>query len=502
MPGGAHSTAPEAVATLPWSDRMPPEADVAIVGGGFSGLMTLVHVLGLAPRARIVLLERRPTRTPGVAYGACDPAHLLNVPADRMGATTADVGGFHAWLERRMPGRFAPGAFAPRRLYGAYLLELVAARLAPERHRVCLVRDAVVHVEPAPEGFELLTASGRTCVARCTVLAPGIPPGRAPWARSAAGAPRRLLRPDPWDAGAFEGVPAEAPVLIVGSGLTAIDVVLALRERGHRGAVTMVSRNGKLPLPHAAAGEPAHRFERAQLAGGPARVLHAIRHAARERTAAGLGWQGALDAVRPFTTEIWRAWSGEERQRFLRHARPMWEVHRHRVPRDILARLEDARRAGLLDVVRGSLRALGADGSGMVRAAIALHGGGTRTLDVARVFNCIGPATSVRQTADPLLRSLFASGMARSDAAGLGVHADDAGRVVSEGGTVDPRLFLVGALRRADVWESTAVPELRAQCEGVAHEVARILDAGEGAATAAPRGESDAHGTRVLEGCG
>lgn len=524
----AAPAAASATAALPWTDRLPPDADVAIVGGGFSGLMTLVNVLERAPRARVVLLERRPTRTPGVAYGACDPTHLLNVPADRMGATTANTAEFHAWLERRAPGQYAPGAFAPRKLYGQYLLELVAARIARERHRLCLVRDAVVHVEHAPEGFELLTASGRTCVARCAVLAPGIPPARAPWAQIASDAPRRLLMPDPWDAGAFDGVPAEAPVLIVGSGLTAIDVALALAERGHRGVITMVSRNGRLPLPHALPCEAAHRFERVDVAGGPAAVMRAIRGAARERMAAGLGWQGALDAVRPFTTEIWRSWNAAERQRFLRHARPMWEVHRHRVPRPVLERLAEAERAGRLVLLRGQLVALGAGGAdgaaggggaAAVRATIALHAGGTPEIECVRVFNCIGPATSVRHTADPLLRSLLASGLAVSDAAGLGMLADDSGRVVTESGAVDPRLFLIGALRRADVWESTAVPELRVQCERVAGEVAQLVavssDGADCAARDGARQGADARsavgahaphpadpGDLGLEGCG
>lgn len=495
-----------AIPPLPWTDHLPPAADVAVIGGGFSGLMTLVHLVRHAPRARVVLLERRPARTPGVAYGACDPVHLLNVPAGRMGCTTENPGEFLAWLEAHAPGQFTAGSFAPRRLYGRYLMEQVHRRLQEAWDRVTLVRDAVVHLDRTVDGFELLTASGRICAAGCVVLAPGIPPARAPWAETlTAQVPRQLLVADPWEAHALQGVAADAPVAVVGSGLTAIDVVLGLRARGHHGLVTMISRNGRLPLPHGTSGDAPHEFTAAQLAGGPVRVLDAVRRAVRERAARGQGWQPVLDALRPYTTEIWRTWSTRQRASFLRHARPMWEIHRHRAPRPVLDDLVQQMGAGTLHLVQGVLTRITADG-GTDRVRVE-YAPGPRTgasssvaVSVSRVYNCIGPATSIRHTADPLLRSLMSAGLATPDPAGLGLLTEPDGRLhapdprgrgalweptMGAGGVpgdaagniseVGPLLFLVGALRRADAWESTAVPELRVQCEQVAQMVARQL---------------------------
>ncbi len=488
-------------ASISWSDRLPPDADAVIIGGGFSGLMCLAHLADRSPEARIVLLERRSTRTPGVAYGGCDPWHLLNVPADRMGATTADVGGFHAWLERAMPGRFKAGDFAPRQLYGRYLLSIVAAGVESRWKRVCFVRDAAVHLDHSLDGMEVVTASGRTCTSSCVVLAPGIPPARAPWSLVSKGAPRSLLVVDPWDAGALVGVPTDGEVLIVGSGLTAIDVVLSIRERGHRGRITLASRNGKLPLPHATPGEGGHVFSEEELNGGPSSVLAAIRRAARHRVRSGLGWQGAIDGVRPFTARIWAGWSNADRQQFLRHARSAWEVHRHRVPRTVSAQLAELQSAKTLQLVRGRLSDLTGTDNGLVRASLECAGGEVRHLAVARVFNCIGPTTSVRHTSDPLLRSALASGMACGDTAGLGLLTDPDGRVLSTEGVADSRLFLVGALRRADAWESTAVPELRVQCEQVAARVAEFLHASGGGIVSRVR-QLHAAAESASEGCG
>lgn len=465
--------------TLPWTDRASEELDVAIVGGGFSGMMTLVELLKSMPTARIALFERRQRPAPGVAYGACDAGHLLNVPAGRMGAFVDDVGGFHRWLEEREPGRYGAGDFVPRRLYGTYLVELVVdaldAAARDGRTRANLVRDAVVHMERLPTRVELLRASGVTCVARAVVLAPGLPQARAPWVASDQGVPRHLLATDPWDAHGYEGIARDAEVLVVGSGLTAVDVVLSLRRHGHRGRVVMVSRNGRLPLAHARPGEPVEQLDDAVVHGSPRDVLRALRDAARRRADAGLGWQAVLDALRPHSSAIWHRWSTADRTRFLRRLRPFWEIHRHRAPWEVLGQLESMRSAGTLELVRGTIASLDSNGADEARVTVRSPERGVLNLRVARVFNCVGPAMGVRDTVDPLLGSMLRTGLATCDDAGLGFRTDDRGHLRGADGQCDLRFVLVGALRRGELWESTAVPELRAQAKQAATEVAAFV---------------------------
>ena len=480
---------------LSWSEALPPDADVAIVGGGFSGLMTLVHLVRLVPDGRFLVLERRPRALPGPAYGGCDQEHLLNVPAGRMGAFADDAGAFHRWLEALHPGRWSADDFVPRALFGRYLTDLVSAELANARGRACLVRDAVVHVERMPAGVELLLASGRSCAAGSLVIAPGLPPARTPWTHVDHGAPRRALVPDPWEPGSFAGLEPSAEVLVMGSGLTAIDVVQGLRRAGHRGVVRLVSRHGRLPLPHARPGEPALAVPRERFEGGPLQVLRSLRALARERVASGLGWQGALDAVRPHVTSIWRAWTPAQRRSFLRLARPMWEIHRHRAPRAILEDMERQLRSGMLTLERGELVELRPDADGGVRATFRTRAGASFDRSAARIFNCIGPGMSVRDTVDPLVGSMLRSGTVSADPVGLGLHTDGEGRLVRADGAADERMHLVGALRRGDLWETTAVPELRVQAEAVARALAGRISA--------PGGARDpATSATVPEGCG
>lgn len=516
-------------ASLPWVETAPEELDVAVVGGGFSGLLTLVHLRRAHPRARLALFERRARCGPGVAYGACGPTHLLNVPAGRMGAFPDEVAGFHRWLESRWPGRFTAGEFVPRRLYGEYLVELAISSLgtaddpeaAASPRNTWLVRDAVVHIERLPTRFELLRASGSTCVARGVVLAPGLPQARAPWTAVDQGVPRHLLVSDPWEERGYEDLVPEAPVLVVGSGLTAVDVVLELRRRGHCGSILMLSRNGRLPLPHALPGEPPEVMDPLHALVGrgtdssamgraatneasagvepsddsdrrptPSAVFRAVRAAVRRRRAQGLGWEAVIDALRPRTTEIWRGWTSTERRSFLRRLRPFWEIHRHRAPRDVLATLEALRVSGVLSVERGAIVRLEARGADALRVTVSSGAGdrrsrpdqaaaqrSTQSLEVARLFNCVGPAMGVRDTIDPLLGALLRSGVARPDDTGMGFECDDDGRLISAGGVTDPGIVLVGALRRGTLWESTAVPELRVQAKRAAEALGEVVAA-------------------------
>jgi uncharacterized NAD(P)/FAD-binding protein YdhS len=436
--------------------------------------MTAVHALRAAPEATAVVFERLPRARPGVAYGGADEAHLLNVRADRMGLASDEVGGFAAWLERSAPGRHAPSDFVPRRLFGDYLNERLGAMVEALRPRITLVRGDVVAVCPHADGFALRLAGGELTIAKATVLAVGLPVPRAAWASDADGVV------DPWSPNAFEALDDDAPVIVVGTGLTALDVLVSLARRGHRGPVTCVSRNGRFPLPHADHAPPGAAAalpvapQRAELLQGPLSALRTVRVAALAAMAAGRPWQEAIDAVRPHTTAAWRAWSDRDRERFLARIRPLWEIHRHRAPRPVLALVDELRSAGRLELLRGTpLRVEGGPRQCLVEVRTA--SGAIVQRSGARVFNCIGPAMRVSEHPDTLMRSLLADGLVSTDAAQIGICADAQGRTIDAGGAPRPDLFVLGALRRGDLWESTAVPELRVQAEAVGAALARLL---------------------------
>ena len=350
-------------------------------------------------------------------------------------------------------------------------MELVDTALA--QHDVVIARESAVRLETTPRHVELLLGSGDSLRASAVLLAPGLPQARPPWRGLDDDVPAGFLVGDPWAPGALDGIDPERAIALVGSGLTAIDVVSSLRRRGHRGMITMISRSGRLPLAHASAAVQPATYSREELAKGAVSAMRAVRAAAMELSSRGLPWQGAIDGIRSQTAATWSAWSAEDRARFVRHMRSLWEIHRHRAPSHLLDDLEAQRRAGTLSIIRGQVRGLAASGAHL-RVAVEPDPGAVG-LTVARLINCAGPAQGIRQTIDPLLSSLLHSGLGSTDDLGIGLRTDPTGRLLRDDGTANERVWLVGALRKGDLWESTAVPELRTQVAQAVEGVSGLL---------------------------
>jgi uncharacterized NAD(P)/FAD-binding protein YdhS len=285
------------------------------------------------------------------------------------------------------------------------------------------------------------------------------------------GADNARVIADPWhDGGRLAEIAPDDEVLLVGTGLTAIDLALTLTARGQRRPIVAISRHGLLPCVHGAlAAVDRALVERAVSAildgSGLASSLRALRDAVR----AGADARAIVDGLRPHTPTLWRRLSRVERRRFLAHLRAYWDVHRHRLAPEIgdaVAKLVDEGRL----VVRAG-RLIGVRPIGGGRLLVDWRPRGVRrpaALRVDRVVNCTGPSSDLRAEAPPLLASLVAEGLARPCPLGLGLWVDSDERLVGREGQPHDRLRVVGALRRGEAWESTAIPELRAQAAAVA----------------------------------
>lgn len=415
---------------------------VAVVGGGFSGTMAAVQLARRGVAVRLFELGERVGR--GIAYGTNDPNHLLNVPAVKMSAWPDRPSDFADWLG------VEGGTFARRRDFGAYVASVLdgAEPVAVDRARV---EDAA----PAADGWVLRLSDGRQAKAAAVVLALGNEPPVLP--AELEGLP---VVANPWseEAGAAleQAAASNANLLLVGTGLTMVDVMLSLSARGHRGRVVAVSRRGLLPRAHAA-------HEPAPVAADelPLRNLLALWRWARKRSEAA-GFRAAIDSLRPHSIALWQALPLPERQRFLRHARPWWDVHRHRLAPEPAKQMDELVASGRLELVAGRLRAEGC------KPVIVLRGGGERMVEPDLVINCTGPLGDVRRSANPLLRRLLEQGLVAPDPLALGLLADGADRV-GQG------LWALGPLTKGMYWEMTAVPDIRAQAERVAATIAKEL---------------------------
>ena len=396
---------------------------VAVVGGGCSGVLVARELLRCSGDDVVLIDPGEPGG--GIAYGSAQPWHLLNSRAGAMSADPDDPGHFVRWAGT------TPAAFRPRAEYGRYLRSVLdeAAAAHPGRLRLHRARAAAI----APDAAVALD-DGSVIPADHVVLATGGPAS----ARQAVVHPRYIG--DPWRPGVLEALPADRPVLLVGTGLTAVDVALTLTADGRRTApVVAVSRRGLLPLTHTADAAPP-AVPSLDDCGTLRDVVRAVRAAA-----GGAGdWRPIVDGLRPYLDELWTALTPAEQDAFLRHLARPWECHRHRMAPEIGARVAQLRTAGLLEIRAGGVAAW----PGLA--------------DFAAVVNCAGPGR-LPAAAGPLVGGLLAAGLARVGPHGLGLDIDVDGRLIGAGGRAHDRLWVIGPLRRGARWETTAVPEIRAQ---------------------------------------
>jgi uncharacterized NAD(P)/FAD-binding protein YdhS len=465
--------------------RMPEGSTqvVAIVGSGFSGTATAIRLLRQGHRhsSRVVLIERGPEFGRGVAYAKSDYPYLLNVPASRMSATASDPDEFLRFA-RTKNATVTGEDFLPRRLYGEYLQHLLqqSAAGAPAGTTLeCLQADVVdLQADDADGRIDLRFADGTGLAANIVVLALGSPPAALPAAiRHAANWP--ALRNDPR---ASSAVPRRGPMLIIGTGLTMVDVVCAAVDRDPDIEIHALSRHGLVPpsqtqfRPDALADDSGML---AKSAGSARRLVAEMRRLAAHAERSGGDWREAVTLVRRGLPFLWSSLPIGERARFLRHARAYWDVHRHRIPGIALERIDALRRAKQLHVHAGRLVTLEERGDSVLATWLARRSGQRFTLDVAEVVNCTGPDYDVTRSSDPLWKALLARGMAVPDQLCLGIRTATDGALLGRDGIASTRVFYVGPMLRADHWEATAVGELRVHAQQLAnHLLDHILCSG------------------------
>jgi uncharacterized NAD(P)/FAD-binding protein YdhS len=455
---------------------------VAIIGGGFSGCMTVAHLLRRATRPiRIWLIEQRDRIGSGAAYSTPFLGHLLNVPAARMSALPDEPSHFLQWLRDRGHDT-RNDAFVPRSLYGEYIRSVLSTAQGSAAHGATLrqVTDEALDIEDAPGGGMIvhLARSGQIAVDHVVLATGNEPPGDIPGMDQQSKSSDRCIN-DPWDAAAIERIGVNDPVLLIGTGLTMIDVVLKLQSRGHVGAIHAVSRHGLLPTVHLEKplDRPAYRLSaRFDVPPtGARRLLRLVRDEVHEAQQRGGDWRDAVDALRPITTKLWQALSVSEQQHFLAHLRPFWDVHRHRAAAEVYALLNRRRSDSGLQITAGRILEIRCDAQG-IEARIAPQGSvQSQLVQSAYVVNCIGPQRDVRRSRSPLLRKLLANGQITPDALALGLACDNKGSVFDSAGRAARSIHAIGPLRIGELWESVAVPELRVQAAELAIRLAEVV---------------------------
>ncbi|MCG5214748.1 FAD/NAD(P)-binding protein [Streptosporangium soli] len=465
---------------------------IAIVGAGAAavGLLDALAV-SEAEAGEVTVFEPSVHLWRGRPYGPDLDSVLVNSPPAIMSIRHLDFGHYASWLR---PERAAAHLddllgqpLVPRAVYGEYLADTAEAALAGLRERgwrTRVVADRVVAVARSGGGprLALRTEDGHDHQADQVVMCVG---GGTPQdLYGLDGTPGFVGDPYPL-AYALDQVSSEADVAVIGSGLTAVDVVVSLAARGHAGRIALVSRSGTLPhvwqrplgrrwrhltadrvealcrehgvvtlddlagllrAELAETGEDFARFTAELLAARSEQPVARLRRqlAAVDDPAIGRrALQESAHAVGPYA---WRLLPEPDRERLRRHFRLATSVVSPMVPVNAasLLRLFDS---GQLTMVAGVRKIEAVEGGFQVR-------GDAGDLNADVVVNAVNPPPqAVPRAAEPLVASLLADGLASLHPAGGLVPAD-------------PRLHVLGDLAGGGPFITSSIP-------GVAGQAAR-----------------------------
>lgn len=420
---------------------------VLVVGGGAAGVVTAAALVRQAGETRrpvdVTVVERAAVVGPGLAYGTREPRHLLNNYAGRMSALEHDPLHLVRWCAAEGMAVTA-GTFVSRETYGRYLAALLDAVPVPPGSRVTRLRGEVVDLADVGGSYLARTASGAVLTADVVVLALGNPPPRRP---PGIVVDDGRFAPDPWDPALLDRVGDEDRVLLVGTGLTTVDVAAQLAAARPRVRMTAVSRHGLLPLRHVDQPPgPAASFD------GEVRTLGAVLAEVRRCVDAGTDWRCVVESLKTVANDVWGSLSFDDKEQFIRHVGRHWEIARHRMAPAMAEIVDDLLRDGRLTLAR------------------------SRDVDPASydlVVNCTGPAPVSTPGWNPLVDSLAVKGMLWPGPFGLGIDVDADGALLDADGVGARGMYAVGAARRGVAWEVAAVPDIRRQAVRLARHLCR-----------------------------
>ncbi len=462
---------------------------VAVIGGGFTGAALAYHLARLLGpgAAKIVVYEPRAVLGGGVAYDTDEPVHRINVPAARMTLVPGDDEHFQRWLVETgalrddLDATTADGhVFARRSAFGRYvssqLQPLVAAGAIEHR------RSRVRAVTEAEGGEWRITADdGSELWADRLVLATSHPSPQPPAALDTVLAGHDRYIPDATLPAALSSIRPDDRVLVVGTGLTAADVIATLDAAGHRGLVTAVSRRGLRSRGHnLSPQDPFGDF--VDLPSRSARaLLRRVRRTLAEAEASGVTWHAVFDRLRGQGGDIWRALPVAERRRIVRFLRPYWDVHRFRIAPQVEAAIDRRKAAGTFVLHAASIAGVTRQGDGEIAVTFRpRHGREPFEGRYDAVVVTTGPGHRSILASQPFLEGLVRAGVLQPDSVGLGIAVDEQSRAIRPDGRTAKIPFIAGPLARGTFGELMGLPQVTDHAvfvaTRIADELADVLD--------------------------
>jgi Uncharacterized protein conserved in bacteria len=446
---------------------------ITIIGGGASGTLLAINLLRQQPdeRLELNLVEKRPAVGGGVAFSTEQEVHLLNVPAAKMGAFADEIDHFHTWLNER-GFNYEHAAFVPRRIFGEYLRECLRNANDSRDPNITLniFDDEAVDIAFDESTAQVILKGGDILYSEKIALAFGnfLPPHPSVADRTFIESPRYFQ--NPWSANVFEEIKPDDTVMIIGTGLSMVDVTMQFNKLGHRGEIDAISTRGLLPAVHKLGFTyPSFNDELAGLTR-ITDIQKIVRRHAAKAAADGSDWRAVIDNLRPVTQSLWLGLPLAEKRYFMQHLSRYWNVARHRMPPEAAETIDELRGTGQLQILKGRLEEIRIEDDG--RFEVVYRNFGTEhRLKADVIINCIGSESRFDQLDSPLVKSLLSAGRIRADDLRFGLDATPDGNLKNANGELSEVLYTLGTALKGILWESTAIPEIRVQARDLAQRL-------------------------------
>jgi uncharacterized NAD(P)/FAD-binding protein YdhS len=445
---------------------------IAIIGGGLSGSLVTINLIKQATGASTIYLfeKTQGQLNKGVAYSSQLPYQLLNVPVNEMSLFLDKPMHFCEWLKEK-GYNYQPADFATRDLYGKYVAESFANETAKQsRVEVKVVLSEVTNIERCDGGYRLVDDMGEKVEVDKIILCTGnLPPGDVP------GLPQAIKNniayvSHPWDGFDVNSLSSRENILMVGSGLTMLDLVLSLNYNDHIGKITVISRRGLLPLPHGTS--LPYKLSHVPEDGlNISTLLTWFKNEVKLAEQEGKDWRSAVNAIRPYIQNLWSRLPLEEKKRFMRHLRPFWEIHRHKMPLESQAILNRMKQDGRLEIIAGRIKNAEALENTIKVTYHTRNSSARKQVAVNRIINCTGPETEYRKLRSALYQSLIENKLVQANELSLGLNSTSEGFIIDAEGKVNYSMAIIGPPAKGILWECTALREIRLQAALVVQHI-------------------------------
>jgi uncharacterized NAD(P)/FAD-binding protein YdhS len=479
---------------------------IVIIGGGFTGASAAIQLLRRSrSQLDITIVEPKPDIGFGLAYSTDDPDHRLNAPTSDHFVDPLDLDEFQRWcsstgiMTSDTNALASNGAMYVRRKdFGRFVSGKLqdAAVHSKTRSLFRHMRDVATDASENLTSIGVRTKSHGFLEADTVLVATGNAQPRLPPPFTSSMLDHRCVVGIPTDLQRLGGIPKNSRVLVVGTGLTALDVISTLIRQGHTASIVAISRRGLRPRsPRSMISQtkstpsfldriegPISPFLEALGPNPSARaVLQALRFRIDQELKLGRDWYGPFDELRDAVWQVWPSLPPQEKRRFLRQLRPWYDAHRFRTPPQNDAIVRRAEQSGLVKFQAARIESADIDESEATvhvqlrerSTAVSTH------LEVDVVINCTGLDVASGSSDNPFLRSLLKRGYISHDDSKVGLAVDQQCRAIQKNGRSLRWLRILGPPTVGTFGDSIGSPFIAAHIHRVLPSIFEFLQQSE-----------------------